>query len=326
MATIIYDANIDVAGDVIVSGNVDGRDISADGTKLDGIEALADVTDSANVGAAGAPLISSGSGAPATTPTKLGDVYIDTNGDAYIAVGTTSSADWQISNDGSGSGATNLSYDSATRTVSSSTGTDAVINLAVSGGNAGLQSGSDKAKLDAIEASADVTDATNVAAAGAVMENDSSTISMNFVIDEDNMVSNTATQVPTQQSVKAYADTILSTANNYTDGEITALQGSASTLYDTLGEIQAFIESNDTEIASLVSGKTDKYVTNIGDGALQTFTVTHNLGTVDVLTQVIRNSDNKVINTEVTTSNANAVTIDTNTVPTLDAYRVVVIG
>ena len=39
---------------VVVSGNVDGRDVSADGTKLDGIEAGADVTDTANVGAAGA--------------------------------------------------------------------------------------------------------------------------------------------------------------------------------------------------------------------------------------------------------------------------------
>lgn len=43
-----------VAGTVTVSGTVDGRDIAADGTKLDGIEASADVTDTANVTAAGA--------------------------------------------------------------------------------------------------------------------------------------------------------------------------------------------------------------------------------------------------------------------------------
>ena len=63
-----------------------------------------------------------------------------------------------------------------------------------------------KDKLDAIEASADVTDATNVAAAGAVMESDTSTASMSFVIDEDDMASDSATKVPTQQSVKAYVD------------------------------------------------------------------------------------------------------------------------
>ena len=41
-------------GSVTVSGTVDGRDVAADGTKLDGIEAGANVTDTANVTAAGA--------------------------------------------------------------------------------------------------------------------------------------------------------------------------------------------------------------------------------------------------------------------------------
>tara|TARA_A100001035_G_C27787378_1_gene505288 strand:+ start:8582 stop:10186 length:1605 start_codon:yes stop_codon:yes gene_type:complete len=63
-----------------------------------------------------------------------------------------------------------------------------------------------KTKLDGIETNADVTDATNVAAAGAVMESDTTTASMSFVVDEDNMSSNSNTKVPTQQSVKAYVD------------------------------------------------------------------------------------------------------------------------
>src|SRR5210317_456620 len=45
---------IDVTGNIAVSGTVDGRDIATDGTKLDGIEASADVTDTTNVTAAGA--------------------------------------------------------------------------------------------------------------------------------------------------------------------------------------------------------------------------------------------------------------------------------
>ena len=45
---------INVTGDVSLSGTVDGRDVATDGTKLDGIEANADVTDTANVTAAGA--------------------------------------------------------------------------------------------------------------------------------------------------------------------------------------------------------------------------------------------------------------------------------
>lgn len=66
----------------------------------------------------------------------------------------------------------------------------------------------DKTKLDGIETAADVTDATNVDAAGAVMNSDTSTASMSFVIDEDNMASDSATKVPTQQSVKAYVDSV----------------------------------------------------------------------------------------------------------------------
>lgn len=45
---------IDVTGNITVSGTVDGRDVATDGTKLDGIEAGADVTDATNVQAAGA--------------------------------------------------------------------------------------------------------------------------------------------------------------------------------------------------------------------------------------------------------------------------------
>jgi hypothetical protein len=45
---------LDVAGNIAVSGTVDGRDVAVDGTKLDGIAANADVTGTANVTAAGA--------------------------------------------------------------------------------------------------------------------------------------------------------------------------------------------------------------------------------------------------------------------------------
>lgn len=44
-----FGAGIDVTGNITVTGTVDGRDVATDGTKLDGIEAGADVTDAANV-------------------------------------------------------------------------------------------------------------------------------------------------------------------------------------------------------------------------------------------------------------------------------------
>ena len=45
---------IDSSGNIAVTGTVDGRDLATDGTKLDNIEANADVTDATNVTAAGA--------------------------------------------------------------------------------------------------------------------------------------------------------------------------------------------------------------------------------------------------------------------------------
>lgn len=66
----------------------------------------------------------------------------------------------------------------------------------------------EQTKLAGIETGADVTDSTNVDAAGAVMNSDASTASMSFVVDEDNMSSDSATKVPTQQSVKAYVDAL----------------------------------------------------------------------------------------------------------------------
>jgi hypothetical protein len=79
-------------------------------------------------------------------------------------------------------------------------------------GSGAIITSAERTKLGGIEALADVTDALNVEAAGAVMESDSTTASMSFVIDEDDMVSDLATKVPTQQSVKAYVDTEIASA------------------------------------------------------------------------------------------------------------------
>ena len=73
-----------MTGNITMSGSqtVDGRDLSADGTKLDGIEASADVTDATNVNAAGAIMHSD-------LGTKGQIVVGDGSGDATIlAVGS----------------------------------------------------------------------------------------------------------------------------------------------------------------------------------------------------------------------------------------------
>lgn len=65
----------------------------------------------------------------------------------------------------------------------------------------------EKTKLAGIAAGADITNTASVNAAGAVMNSDTSIVDMSFVIDEDSMATDSATKLPTQQSVKAYADT-----------------------------------------------------------------------------------------------------------------------
>jgi hypothetical protein len=71
-----------------------------------------------------------------------------------------------------------------------------------------------KTKLDGIEALADVTDSTNVDAAGATMNTDTNVKSNSWVLDEDTMSSNLDTKVPTQQSVKAYIDEAITAAKS----------------------------------------------------------------------------------------------------------------
>lgn len=81
---------------------------------------------------------------------------------------------------------------------------------------AGLAGSALQTKLDGIEALADVTDATNVNAAGATMNTDADVSGNTWVVDEDDLTSDSATKVPTQQSVKAYTDSGTQTLTNKT--------------------------------------------------------------------------------------------------------------
>lgn len=102
-----------------------------------------------------------------------GQMYYDTGDDTiYVWDG----AAWLDLGVQGGAGATNLgaSYAATTVTVTSDTGNDVTIDPADTD-SAGVMTDAMFDKLDGIEAGADVTDATNVAAAGAIMDGDFTT-------------------------------------------------------------------------------------------------------------------------------------------------------
>ena len=74
---------------ITVTGTVDGRDIAADGTKLDGVEASADVTDAVTVAAAGALMRSGG--------TMTGNLVLNANPSAALGAATKQYVDTEVS-------------------------------------------------------------------------------------------------------------------------------------------------------------------------------------------------------------------------------------
>ena len=93
-------------------------------------------------------------------------------------------------------------------------------NITVGGTVDGRDVATDGTKLDTIDTNADVTDATNVNAAGATMNTDTNVSGNSWVLDEDDMTSDDATKVPTQQSVKAYVDANAGGGNLTTKGDL----------------------------------------------------------------------------------------------------------
>jgi len=140
-------------GAITTNSTFDGRDVATDGTKLDGIEASADVTDVTNVTAAGALMDSE--------VTNLAEVKAFASSDyATAAQGTTADAALPKSG-GAMTGAitTNSTFD-------------------------GRDVATDGTKLDTVETNADVTDTTNVTAAGALMDSELTSIASVKALDQ----------------------------------------------------------------------------------------------------------------------------------------------
>lgn len=85
------------------------------------------------------------------------------------------------------------------------------------------------------------------------------------------------------------------------------------------------VNANDVAIDTSVVAR--KYSIRVGNGADTTYTVTHNLGTIDVVVQVFENgSPYAQVETDIEHTNSNTVTVKFATAPSTDQYRVIVVG
>lgn len=132
-------SGVTIDGVLLKDGEVDGRDVSVDGTKLDTVETNADVTDTANVTAAGALM------------------------DSEL---------------------TNITAVKALDQGVATTDTPTFAGLITAGNVDGRDVSVDGAKLDGIEAGADVTDTANVTAAGALMDSELTNIAAVKALDQ----------------------------------------------------------------------------------------------------------------------------------------------
>ena len=82
----------------------------------------------------------------------------------------------------------------------------------------------------------------------------------------------------------------------------------------------------ETDASGNVVTVTRKYVSNIGNGSATSYTLTHNLGTRDVIVQIIDNTTYEVVVADIVMATTNTVTVAFATAPTSNAYRAVIIA
>jgi hypothetical protein len=244
---------LDVTGNITVGGTVDGRDIATDGTKLDGI---------------------------ATGATA----YADSDVDAHLNTGTATTGevlswtgtdyDW-VAVSGSGTVTSVAATVPTGFTVSGSPiTTSGTLAIAYDTGYQGFTT-AQSTKLSGIETGADVTDATNVAAAGAVMDGD---FGSNGLMTRTGAGTYSVTTAPSG-TIVGTTDTQTLTNKTLTDPAITGtiledvytVSGTTPALDPSNGSIQTWtLTANSTPTDSLSAGEAITLM--VDDGTAYTIT------------------------------------------------------
>lgn len=243
--TVTYDDS-DGTLDFVVASQTDENFTTADHSKLDGIEAGADITDTANVVAAlssGTGVSISASGVISVSSLALTTVQTASDETAHLAL-TAEEGDVVVRSDenksyvhNGGSAGTMSDYTllltptDAVLSVAGNTGavTAAQIKTAYEGeSNTNAFTDADHSKLDGIEASADVTDTANVTAAGALMDSEITNLAQVKAFDaSDYLTSETFTSV-VQDTTPQLGGTLDAQSNNITGVGTLGVNGGAT--------------------------------------------------------------------------------------------------
>ena len=198
-------------------------------------------------------------------------------------------------------GSASLYHDNSVKISTVSSGVSVTGNIAVSGTVDGRDVATDGSKLDGIEASADVTDTANVTAAGALMDSEltseasvkalnqgvattdsptfaavtvngnvefdglsgTGSVTVTDILDQDDMSSNSATALATQQSIKAYVDSQVATADtlaevlangNTTGGTDVAFGDNDKAIFGAGSDLQIYHDGSNSYVRDVGTG------------------------------------------------------------------------
>lgn len=143
----------------------------------------------------------------------------------------------------------------------------------------------------------------------------------------DNLQGQINTKVAIADGVKAWDSTVTYGANSFTNynGTLYRSLRSDNTNHNPVSSPTWWTEYAPGSGSSTgLIGPDNVYTEDIGDGASTTITVTHNLGSLDVLWAIWSNSDKHVAGVTAVKTSTNVLTLTFSAAPASDEYRVLV--